>query len=133
VVVATATPWSEGKIVSDHPSNVLVPVSGKLEPHVRVRPDAVLLSWRPVGGPTKVFYRVLRSGRLGCLYVSTSGSRDCEIDMTTAGFTRHTKYVDRWPPSGGNTYRIGVYAGWTGRLRDADLLLVGPPVTVEVS
>jgi hypothetical protein len=133
-MVGTAHAWPEGTIVSQHISNVLVPVSSKLRPRVRVGPDAVRLSWRPVRGPTRVFYRVFRSGIFGCMnFVETTDSRECEIDDAAVGFTALSRFEDQEPLPGYNTYRVGLYAAWTGKVENADLLLVGPPVTVVVT
>ena len=129
--VSTATAWSPGHVVRNPGANVLVPVSTDLEPDVLVTPDAVRLSWEPATGSSRVYYQVFRSGGIGCLE-RTAGARDCQLDPSTAGYTRRTRYVDRWPPTGVIIYRIGLLAGWKGDLESADLVMIGPPVRVLV-
>jgi hypothetical protein len=129
--VSTAHAWSSGHVVHLASANVLVPVSNELLPKVHVTPDAVRLSWKPVPGPSRVYYRIYRSGGIGC-EDRTEGSRDCELDPSTAADTHRAHYVDRWPPNGVLIYRIGLLAGWRGDRNGADLLMVGPPVPVLV-
>jgi hypothetical protein len=51
--------------------------------------------------------------------------------MEPAGVTYRTRYVDRWPPTGQTTYRIGLVAGWNRNPFDSDLILVGPAFSAK--
>ena len=85
------------------------------------------------GTPARVVECIERHRALGCTHFVTTGPRDCAIDDTAAGFTALSRFEDQEPLPGYNTYRVGLYAAWTGKVEDADLLLVGPPVTVVVT
>jgi hypothetical protein len=131
LLVATAQAWPPGRVVKQDADNLLVPVSSSLAAHVFVQPDAVHLWWQPDGNPSHVAYEIFRSGGVGCTE-RTSGARDCVLDPASAGITRSSQYVDRWPPAGVLTYRIGLLAGPAeGDPGSSDLILVGPPVRVR--
>jgi hypothetical protein len=131
-LVATAQAWPPGRVVKSDPANLLVPVSNELRATAVVEPGAVKLSWnRPERGSSRVYYQVLRWPDAGCVE-RTSGARDCLLSPATVWYTKRAKFVDRWPPGSVATYRIGLLASWKGNLKTADLILIGPPTTVEL-
>jgi hypothetical protein len=131
VLVATTHGWSPGRVAKDGRANLLVPVSDGLRATAVADAGSVRLAWRiPPHGSSRVHFQVFRSRGADCA-LRSSGSRDCLLRMDTAGFTDENTFVDDRPPSAGTTYRIGMLAGWTGLVENADLLVIGPPLRVE--
>ncbi len=132
VLVATATASPPRLTVKDGAANLLVPVVEELRPtSVVVQPDAVRLRWTmPDHGGSRVYFRIYRSAGTGC-DPPAERNGPCVLRMEPAGVTYRTKYVDRWPPSGQTTYRIGLVAGWNRNPYDSDLILIGPRFSAE--
>jgi hypothetical protein len=132
VLVATATASPSRLTVRYAAANLLVPVVDELRPtSVVVQPDQVRIRWKTVEhGASRVYFRIYRSAGTGC-DPPPSSHEPCVMRMEPAGVTYRTRYVDRWPPTGQTTYRIGLVAGWNRNPFDSDLILVGPAFSAK--
>jgi hypothetical protein len=143
VIVAVLPPLEERVAARYTHDDVFVPVDAFSVEATLARPR-VSLRWNaPFDGPTRVFYRVLRSGldksadplitvQKGVACPQPTGIPiSCAISSEIVATTRATIYVDN-PPPGRWTYRIALSANAHDSLNEGDVLLVSKGAVVRI-
>jgi hypothetical protein len=135
-VVALARPVPPETLAYQEASATGGPISAGLD--VRPAPIAggVRLTWqRPPTGSSDVFYVVYRGPATdgdGCLPpTAASLPQVCNFRMAPLARTGITR-LDDTPRPGRYVYRVGVFASWSGRPDQGDLMLLSPPVAATV-
>lgn len=102
------------------------PIASRLTATTQVTNGTVRLSWRPYRTrAASVYYVVYRSSRPATCSVPPSGGAECDLDMTSIGYTSATSFVDH-ASAGRHWYRVGLMANYTKTLDGSDLMLIGP-------
>ncbi|MGZ4462628.1 MAG: hypothetical protein ACXVZP_07295 [Gaiellaceae bacterium] len=131
-----------------HESNLLVPVSSRLQLRLTHSGRNVSLRWRREGGgSSQVFYRVFRvrvgkenvPGRFlfsagegaSCPPPPMKGALDCTLGMPMIATTNSPRFVDH-PPPGRWWYRVGEAANWLGDPSQGDVLLLSTAAGVRI-
>ena len=100
---------------------------GVIDLRVRRTPEGNVLTWTDSTSHARTFYRVYRgSETFPDLVCEPHGADLCELRAETLTTTRERRYVDRNPPGGDVTYRIGVAANWLDETDRGDVFAVSP-------
>jgi hypothetical protein len=148
LVLSTALPPSEGQGAARMPlQSLFLPVEQEVGLAVQSVEGGLDLSWNaPEPGSAESFFVVYRSPleyalhddparvvRQGVLCEPSTGHAPrCTIEMEEVGRTTEERFVDRGPPPGTWTYRIGTAANWRNDDSLGDPFVISRPLNVSV-
>ena len=148
LALTAALPPSEGLGAAKLPlRSLFLPVDQEVGLGVQSVEGGLDLSWNaPEPGAADSFFVIYRSPleyalqddparmvRQGVLCEASSGSAPrCTIEMEEVGRTRGERFLDRAPPPGSWTYRIGTAANWRNDDSLGDPFVISRPLNVRV-
>lgn len=120
--------------VDFHDLGVYVPLRGSLRPEAHVTGGKVDLTWRAEStGNAKSFYRLVRWDRQPLVHVESGGTQDWSylVPPVVVATPRDARATDE-PGPGQWWYAVGWSANWIDDVTKGDVLLMSPPVPVDV-